>query len=147
MREINRIDPVAGPEHFKTYAIVAPVATHYRRASCREVECAAWTSGFRSTVDVATELGVAQARYIEGHSGRHYTRTQVGTVVTYDFPAGQRCFRQHQVPLEREPFYIVRGGDYRGDPRREGSVRRTADEWVDDFATHQQRIAAAVERG
>jgi hypothetical protein len=147
MRDINRINPAAGPEHFKTYAIVAPVATHYRRASCQEVECGAWAGGFRSTVDVATELGIAQARYIEGHSCRRYSRTQAGTVVTYEFPAGQRCFRQHQLPLEREPLFIVRGGDHRGDPRREGSVSRTADEWVDDFATHQQRIAAAIERG
>jgi hypothetical protein len=142
-----RIDPQAGPEHFKTYAIVAPLATHWRTATCREVECAGWKNGFRSAIDVSTDLGARQASYIENQSGRRFTRTHDGTVVTYDFPAGQACFRAHKVPLERTPIYVVRDGDYRGNPRGTEPARRTADEWVDDFANHQQRIADAYEKG
>jgi hypothetical protein len=147
-RPVFRQHPKAGPEAFKTYQISAPISSHYRDATCREVECEGWAHGFRSALDVSTELGRRQAGYIEKTAGRRYTKTQTGTIVTYDFPAGQACFRTpHKVPLEREPLFLVRGGDYRGNPRGNPTVSRRADEWVDDFATHQQGIADAIERG
>jgi hypothetical protein len=48
------------------------------------------------------------------------------------------------VPLERPELYVVRGGDWRGNPR--GEVRRHSgpDSWVNDFAEHQDRIARVV---
>lgn len=142
-----RIDPRVGPECYKTYQIVAPARTHYREATCVEVGCKAYAGGFRSRIDVSTDLGRRQAKYIEERAGRRYTRTVTGTVVTYDFPPGQRCFNTHRVPLDREPLYVVRDGDYRGNPRGTRPVTRRAGEWVDDFATHQQQIADMRKRG
>lgn len=142
-----RIDPKIGPENYKTYQIVAPLKTHFRQATCQEVECRAYAAGFRSRIDTSTDLGTRQAKYIENASGRKFTRTQAGPIVTYDFPAGQHCFTAHKVPLEREPLYVVRDGDYRGNPRGTRPVTRRAIDWVDDFATHQQNIADRREKG
>lgn len=147
-RELFRIHPKAGPEAFKTYQIVAPVSTHYRDATCREVECEGWRNGFVSTIDASTELGLRQANYIIKQSGRSFTWKQAGAMVTFTFPAGQACFRSpHKVPLERDPLFIVKGGDYRGNPAGIAPVRRTADDWVDDFAAHQQKVIDVIEKG
>ena len=136
-----------GPEHYKTYQVAAPLATHYRKATCKEVQCDAWAKGFVSKIDVSTPLGQRQAKYIEGKSGRRFLSTQDGTVITYRFPFGQECFRPHHVPLEREPFFVVKGGDFRGNPRGIPAVRRSMSDWVDDFANHQNGVAEVRERG
>jgi hypothetical protein len=147
VRELFRIDPKIGPENYKTYQISAPIKTHYRDATCREVDCRAFAAGFRSRIDTSTNLGARQAKYIENVAGRKFTRTVAGPIVTYDFPAGQRCFTAHKVPLEREAFFVVRDGDYRGNPRGTRPVTRRAADWVDDFATHQQNLADQRGRG
>ncbi len=141
-----RIDPAAGAEHFKTYQMIAPVSTHFRTATCKEVECAGYVNGWRTMV----EHGSAQAQYIRAKSGRHFTETRNGDMAVFTFPPGQMCFRaaDHRVSLEREPVYIVRGGDHRGNPRGTAPiVHASAENWVDDFATHQDGIARRIERG
>lgn len=140
------IVPKLGPEAYKTYQIVAPVATHFRPATCQEMECAGYTRGWRTTVLPDS----SQAQYIRHSSGRKFTsEMNADGTVTFTFPPGQMCFRaaEHRVSLEREPFYVVRGGDFRGNPRGIPSIRRKSTEWVDDFATHQQSIADRIERG
>lgn len=142
------IVPRLGAEHFKTYQILAPIPSHFRPATCREVECAGYTRGWRTTVLPDSP----QANYIRRSSGRAFTEAPNengdGTVV-FTFPPGQQCFRasEHRKSLEREPLYVVRGGDFRGDPRGETPVRRRAADWVDDFAEHQQQIAERIEKG
>lgn len=141
----------AGPEAYKTYGIASPRATHWRPATCAEVECTNWVHGFTVRCDLRTQLGVDQARYIRDKAGRHFTHTfsDEGRVITFIFPAGQQCFAQHEVPLGRPALFVVRNGDHRG-PGRRPLERRTydrPDQWVDDFATHQDRLATAAARG
>lgn len=144
---MNRITPLLPAAAMKTYEVVAPLATHYRDGTCQEVDCGANAYGWVTLVDVATDLGRRQANYIRLHSGRTFTATEVGTLVTFSFSAGQKCFAEHKVPLEREQFFRVRGGDWRGDPRRIGTVLRRPDDWVDDFANHQQTLADRLQEG
>ncbi len=147
-RPLNRLPVKAGPEAFKTYQIVAPLKTHWRPATCDEVDCQKRAKGFQAQIDVSTDLGRRQAHYIENLAGLRYRRQVMGMMVIYTFPAGQRCFDPHKVPLEREPLYIVRGGDHRGNPRGTPKrAHRTGSLWVEDFAEHQDRIATAIERG
>lgn len=141
------MQPQGRPEDYKTYAIRAPKSTHTRKATCREVECVNFTRGFKVTCDTSTDLGLRQARYLVNHSGRHHTREKVGERLTFVFPAGTTCFTEHRVSLEREPLFIVRDGDHRGNPRGTPVITRAADEWVDDFANHQIKVAERVERG
>lgn len=97
--------------------------------------------------DLSDPVKAKAARWIRMHSGRTFTVEQVGTKLILTFSAGQECFGTHTTSLEREPFYVVREGDFRGNPRQTPTVRRNADDWVDDFATHQDRLATRLEQG
>ena len=100
----------------------------------------AYTRGWVTSVDVSTKLGRDQANYIRYQSGRHFTESGRPGVAEFHFPSGQRCFasNSHRVPLEREPLYVVRSGDWRG-----GRVQRRhtrAEDWIDDFQGNQQAL-------
>lgn len=142
-----RIDPQGRADQYKTYEVAAPLETHWRKATCAEVECDAHLRGWATAIDVSTDLGKTQANYIRLHSGRKYTVTEVGTIVTFTFPSGQQCFRPHRVPLDRPGIFIVRSGDWRGNP--DGFVRRhsNAEDWVNDFSEHQDKLKTTIERG
>jgi hypothetical protein len=146
-RPLFRAPPGLPAHAMKTYQIASPVQTHTRPAVCAEVECQAYRVGWSTAVDVATELGRKQAQYIRMHSGRAFEVVIVGTVVTFTFPAGQRCFTQHRVPLERPALYVIRDGDWRGNPRQTEPVRVGPDAWVDDFANHQDRLKTVFDQG
>jgi hypothetical protein len=145
---MNRPEPNLAPHEYKTYRLSAPLATHFRDATCQEVDCGAYANGWRTTVDVSTDLGRKQANYIRLLSARAFTVVETGTLVEFTFPAGQTCFAQHKVPLERDVTYRVVGGDHRGNPRRESFTHTSPGSWVDDFATHTERISKILaERG
>lgn len=145
--QLFRIQPVGPAESYKTYQFLRPKETHTRVATCAEVNCAYSNGGWRTTVDVSTELGQKQANYIRLHSGRSFTFTETGTLIVFAFPSGQKCFAEHRVSLEREPIFRVKGGDWRGNPRRVPIVTRRPEDWVDDFAENQIKVAERIQRG
>lgn len=147
-RPLNRIEPKAGPEAFKTYQVSAPISTHRRRATCSEVDCEKRKRGYRAQFDVSTVTGRENAHMVEALKGRRmWSRRVEGPLVTYTFPAGQDCLDVHSVPLEREPFYVVRGGDHRGNPRQVPARQMRPADFVDDWATHQSNLRDRIERG
>jgi len=133
----------------RTYQIDQPIATHYRRARCAEVQCRAQANGWRMGYDLTDPDRRAAARWIRDHSGRTYTHeiTDNGNKIIFTFAAGQECFEQHRIPLGREPFYVVRGGDFRGNPERIRSTHATADTFIDQWADDLDRINTVRERG
>jgi hypothetical protein len=145
MRPLTRIVPKAPADAFKTYQIVSPLSTHYRDGTCAEAGCLAHQHGWQTSVDETNDLGQRQAHYIRKLSGRRFTerRTELG-LTAFTFVAGQACFSTHKVPLERPEFYVVKGGDWRGNPRGDRRVHSGPDAWVNDFGEHQDRIARAV---
>jgi len=146
-RPLYRPDPVMPVQAMQSYELRAPVTTHRRAASCREFECEAYVYGWKTTLDVSTDLGAARANYIRLRSGRRFTVEEHGTMVAFTFPPGQRCFEPHTVPLFREPLLIVRGGDWRGNPTGFTRQHSSLEDWRDDFAEHQQTIADAIKEG
>lgn len=148
-QQVTRLAPAGNPGLYKTYAISSPLSTHTRVARCSEVDCPNYLRGWRTVIDLSTDLGKRQARYIREKSGRRYqdVSTIDSTLLTLEFSAGQECFAEHRVPLHREPLYLVRGGDYRGNPLGIPPVQRSERDWVDDFGDHQQKIKDARERG
>lgn len=147
----GHIIPASGPESYKTYKALAPLSTHTRPATCEEYGCNDFLNGFTITVNLDTELGKKQFYYLTHNPERKAggTMEQLNQfLVSFHFGPGNRCFRsgEHRVGMDRMPFLLVAQGDWRGNPRRIPVRRhRNADDWVDDFATHQQKMKRAIE--
>ena len=142
---LNRITPAMDAANYKTYQIAAPLSTHFRPASCVEVDCPDHLNGWRVRKALISEHAMADintARYA-------FIEVDFDGEPFLVFEAGQPCFRasEHRVPLEREPLYLVRGGDFRGNPRGEQLTHTRPEDWVDDFANHQQSLADRMEQG
>ena len=144
---MGRIEPLMEPGAYKTYAIVSPLATHFRPATCAEVDCPHFLHGWRTRIETLTAELLREAR----NSGRHYTVQQIAEGESYlVFQAGQPCFKasQHRTRMDRPPLYIVRDGDHRGNPRgTKARLHQRPENWVEDFAGHQQKLADEIEKG
>jgi hypothetical protein len=140
-----RIAPSAPVTAYKTYQIVAPVSSHFRDATCAEVECDGWRHGWRTIVPTESE----QALYIRAASGRAFTEELLeGGLAQFTFKVGQQCFSgPHKVRLERPENFLVRDGDWRGNPTGRLYRHTNAGFWQEDFAEHQDKISNAIERG
>jgi len=114
----------------------APTATHRRTASCEEVNCPHYLKGWITIVPI----GSPQDLYIRHHSGRRFTAKAEAGSVTFTFPPGQQCFRQHTATLNRPPF-LLRG--------RNGRLQRVSDphEWSDTFNETMHQAEQARKRG
>lgn len=137
------------------YRISSPLDTHFRPGTCEEDHCTAYLNGWRTVVDENTGLGAEQAAYIRGDRTRRHIETselveappgqpitaaRVQTVFTFE--AGQKCFRQHRVPIDKPELYLVQN------PHGEVLTRHSGpDPWVDDLNTNQARIAELINRG
>ena len=162
---MNRITPGLPVADMKTYGIRAPLATHWRKASCSEVECeghrTGWLTVIHEQTPTAPAVGVSvtkmmalvdrdsqRAYYIRHLSGRSFLESKDSSGATvFDFAPGQDCFDDHQVRIERPELFEVRGGDWRGNPRREAMTHNRPGYWVEDFAGHQDRLATRLDRG
>lgn len=144
---LNRVTPLMAPQAYKTYAVVQPLATHWRPATCAEVDCPHYLNGWR----VNNEALTPDLRHAVATSGRKYRLEVISATESWlIFPAGQACFAasQHRIQIGRPPLYVVRDGDWRGNPRgTKARVHVSPDNWLDDFATHQQAIADEIEKG
>lgn len=148
-RHLNRINPQLPARAYKTYSVSSPLTTHWKPATCEDAGCAPYMNGWQTFIDESSELGQRQAHYIRRQSGRHFTEERnEHNVTVFTFTAGQPCFKsqEHKVPVGRPEIYVVKDGDWRGS---RGIIRRhvRADDWVDDFATHQDALAARRARG
>lgn len=142
-----RIAPRMAPTAYRSFEVHAPASTHYRNASCREVECQHHLAGWVSRVDVATEQGKRQAAAIK-RSGRRYDARQEGTVVSFHFGPGQSCFQApHKVPVGRPEIYVVRDGDWRGNPTGNRVRVGRPMEFVERMAENLDNLNDAIKRG
>lgn len=152
MRPVNRITPNLPASAYRTFQIVSPLSTHWRPATCEEAECEQYARGWESAIDESTELGQKQAWYIRKQSGRKFTesRDEQPGLTVFTFEAGQTCFSagQHKVPLGRPEHYLVRGGDWRGNPAGVETRRHSKPEfWVEDMQEGFDKLRSVQERG
>lgn len=139
---------IKAPAHtMRTFQIDQPLETHYRRATCAEVDCTAHANGWVMGFDLSDPDRAAAARWIRDHSGRTFSAKVAEGKVTLTFAAGQTCFAKHRMPLEREPFYVVRGGDFRGNPTGYRVRPASADEFVDRWENDLDKLNTIRERG
>lgn len=144
--EGQRLAPLAPAHAYQTFQIASPLETHWRPATCAEVDCAQYLNGWRVRVEGLSEADV----YAIAGSGRRYDRHDVAEGETWlVFSPGQACFRasEHKLPLGRPELFVVRGGDWRGNPIGDVRKHTRPEDWVDEFANHQDRVARAAQEG
>ena len=93
--------------------VYTPLPSHWREASCGEVNCPHWEHGWVTTLDLGPDQPVhelqmnqTRAKYIREQSGRAFTERWEGSTVIYTFQAEQKCFRQHKLPVARDPIFV-----------------------------------------
>lgn len=147
-REPFRLPPKLPAAAMKTYTLSAPRSTHTRPGTCAEADCPNLARGWLSAIDETTDLGQKQAAYIRRESGRKFHEWHRAGLTMFTFESGQECFVEHRVPLEREPLFLVRDGDWRGNPRGTAPrIHARPEHWVEDFAEHQQKLSDRFEQG
>jgi hypothetical protein len=151
--QYNRLVPQLGPERYKSYSMRMPLSTHFKPATCAEFECDAYRFGFVVTIDTSMELGERRYHYVTHDKTRRYSMQRVGpTLFKFIYGPGNDGMGlehgEHRMSLDRPAFLLVAEGDFRGNPRGTPVyVHRYQQDWVDDFATHQDRLATALQRG
>jgi hypothetical protein len=143
--------PRLGPEFYKSYKMSAPLHSHWRNATCEEYECDDFLYGFVMTANISTDLGKKQAYYLMHDKERSFHIQRVSQdIVKFIYGPGNRCFKSgdHRIQSGRPPFYLVSGGDWRGNPRGTPTFQhRRPEDWADDCGEHQLRIAETVQKG
>lgn len=148
MPEPFRIEPAMPVQSYKTYSVRQPEKTHWRAATCAEMNCAHHVNGWETVVDEATDLGQKQAHYIRHDKTRKHVETRGETGLThFSFESGQTCFTPHKTTVGRPELYVVRSGDWRGSP--DGLIRKhvNAEQFIEDLGEHQQKLADRLEKG
>jgi hypothetical protein len=131
----------------QSYQIVSPVVG-VRRLTCEQAQCGGFVNGWQTRVAADSDI----AAYIRQASGRRFTedRDSVNMAI-FTFPPGQMCFRasEHREFAHAADVFALRPGDWRGQTGdvRVFNGRHAADDWVDHFANHQDRVATIVGRG
>ena len=90
-------------------------------------------------------LGQEQAAYIRHKSGRTFReqRTEAGLTV-FRFEAFQRCFAEHRTKPDR---FLVRDGDWRGNPTGRGRLHVNGRDWIEDLVEHEGALADLRKKG
>lgn len=144
---VFRLKPQGPAQAYKTYSIKAPLSSHFRPATCAEVDCPNYRDGWKIRVEGLEPALLHTAK----NSGRKYTVLNVAQNETWlVYEAGQPCFQEpaHRTRLERPELFLVRDGDHRGNPL--GTSRRfhkNADEWAEDLHEHTDKILDALKEG
>lgn len=136
-----RWDPKGTPDQYKTYAIRAML----RKGSCISAGCEAYENGWQLRVeDLSPEM-----LHTAKTSGRRYKEIEVdANNHLLIFEAGQPCFKDgfHMINMIGEERYFVGPGDHRRFSVNRAQAR-TADTFVDDMATHLDKVNDFLNKG
>lgn len=145
LRPMHRPEPGFPVHKMVTYGVKSPRSTHTRPATCEEVGCRAFKSGFTITVPLGSDKLDHVKQFMRGElDGIQRLDARVerdGTIVHVHFAKGTPCTSatRHRMSLHRPELYVVRGGDWRGST---GVIRQHAkpEHWVEDF---EENLASA----
>jgi len=142
--------PVTARRTFGLYR--PPSAIAERPATCAEVDCRHWREGWITRIPNASGDNKDLLDHVRRNSGRTFTDITAlddGDTRVLLFGPGQTCFdaAAHRTRCDFEPLYVVRDGDYRGNPTGYTQTHSRADHWVEHFGGHWDRLRTAYERG
>jgi hypothetical protein len=139
----QRIPPGMAAGAYTTFHALSP----RRPATCEETGCENYLNGWVTVVDAG------KVPLVRGLSGRYsFTEKLIeGGLHEFTFGPGQVCFLgaagKHSLPWDGRERFLQRGGDWRGNPRGDRREFTRPDDWVDQFANHQIRLAERLGRG
>jgi len=101
---------MAKPKQVEHWALKAPIGSHFRPATCEEVNCDDYTHGWDTLIPPTLPGQQLVAMIREVYQPGQYTVTQDelgGTV--YRFAAGTPCLRRvrHRIRSERDYLYLA----------------------------------------
>lgn len=144
-----RLQP-EGPAHaYRTFQVAMPKGPEFERpATCEEVECEHYLNGWQTIVPADNAELLAALRT----SGRSFTEVDPNAVMrVFTFAPGQPCFRasQHRklVRPDTPQLFVVRGGDWRGNPTGERRIHQRPEDWAEHLGEHTQQLADRIEKG
>lgn len=147
MMRINRPAPGLPASARRTFSILMPTESHWRKATCKEVDCPRYLKGWKARVEVMTP---EQIHIIKAAKYRYRELSVKPGETWWLFDAGQTCFRaaDHMIQLGKPELFVVRDGDWRGNPRGTPTIRHKRPElWVEQFSEHQAKLAKARQAG
>ena len=67
--------------------------------------------------------------------------------MAFAFTEGQRCCGSAEHRVQYKPaLFVVRDGDWRGNPTGRTRTHVRPEDWVEDFAEHQDSISTTLKR-
>jgi hypothetical protein len=137
------------PTHaYKTFNIAAPVNTHFRPATCEEIDCPAYLNGWTYR---KTDLIAANLYDLVTHAGKRYREQALdeGGELFLVFEPGQICFqaKSHRISLERPQFFFSGRGDHRSYSPKRAYQYVDGAEWSEAFAEHQEILNRVAQEG
>lgn len=145
-RPVSRPNPVGPVQAYRTYAVLPDRRTAPRRATCEEFGCLNWRNGFAVPIPAGPEG--ERRRQILKASRRSYTlRTKEDGTILAIFPPGTTCFAVETHRVQTSELFVVRGGDWRGNPTGYRRVHQRPADWVEDCSIHLDKIATEARRG
>mgnify|MGYP005815976417 CR=1 FL=1 len=79
---------------------------YWETSDCETANCLHYLLGWVTTLDPSTDEGQGMLRTIRGLTRWTFREESGGDgLVRFYFEAGQRCFRRHLLPVERDPIF------------------------------------------
>lgn len=121
----------------KVFQATWPKSSHWRAATCEEVECPHYVLGWVTRVIIGSDNDM----YIRADRKRKYKVAKEGEFHAYYFEAGQQCFRAeagaHYMRLERGPWLTINALNRH--PSRLERDAMEAERWQNDFNEESYR--------
>lgn len=138
------------PEAFTSFAMHAPVSTHFIELPCKVAQCKRYVHGWTTVLDPGREEHLLFIQHIvSGRSGRRYTRGEATPegYLQFHFTPGQPCFRNshYQRDESKDELYVVRRGDFRTPYSKRDPKAMSPDLWLETFASNQAALLKAHE--
>ena len=123
--------------HTNVYQAAFPRSSHWRRATCAEVDCPHYLMGWATKVIAGSD----HDDYIKADKTRRYRIIKEGELNAYYFEAGQQCFRgeagDHYKKLERGAWLTKNAANR--NPLFLERVAMEPQQWIDEFNEEANR--------
>ena len=126
----------------QTYRASAPPSTHYRQATCQEVDCSKYLNGWHTVkpANIEPDQWYEFASFMRRNEYRMSVREYQDNegYPAFYYAAGQICFEgrsgSHRISLERPSIFTINNGLGYGFSRREPA------QWVDEMGEQLDKI-------